>query len=234
MILYAAQGTSNLGDFFNSFPVLSGISKIYGNITLILQNDVVRFNGIKELISYQSFIDNVYFENEYKIISSEVIIPFNSWVEERITKEGRPMETCRYEIRFKDYKMEFEVDDEFILQIPELDVEVFNDYILGDRCTKTTYDKRRKCGLIPETKYHEVGKYLNYNNNLIYNLNMIKQSTKPFVTTITGISVLVDLMNIPQILLYDDEMENWQDRGTIHNTYIRHYYNDRKSILEKI
>ena len=233
MILYAAQGTSNLGDFFNSFPVLSGISKVYGNFTLILQNDMVRFNGIKDLISYQSFIDKVYFENEF-YQTSEIIIPFNSWVEEKCTKEGRPIETCRYEIRFKEYNMQFEVDDDFILQIPEINVEISSKYVLGDRCSRTTHDTRRKCDLIPNSKYHEVGEYLDYGNNLIHNLNVIKQSSNPFVTTITGISVLVDLMNVPQILLYDDEMENWQDRGTIDNTYIRHYYSDRKSVLEKI
>lgn len=231
MILYAAQGTSNLGDFFNSMPVLSGIAKSYGNLTLILQSDMVRFSGIKDLLLNQDFIEKVFFENEY-YSTSTVPIAFNSWVREEQTQEYRPVETCRYEIMLKEtHGLNFTVDDTFILKISDIDVPVTNSSIIGDRCAKTTYDLRRKCDIICNSKYS--GIYLDYDKTLMYNLNVIKKSNLPFITTFTGISVLVDLMGLPQVLLYDDEIAEWAGRS-ITDTVNRHYYGDRKSVAEQL
>ena len=41
--------TSNLGDFLNSLPVLSGIYNSYGKIDFAIKRDMRKFNGIKEL-----------------------------------------------------------------------------------------------------------------------------------------------------------------------------------------
>ena len=52
--------TANLGDFFNSFPVISGISKSVGQkIHLLIRPEMRKFVGIKELISYQAFVESV-------------------------------------------------------------------------------------------------------------------------------------------------------------------------------
>lgn len=236
MILYAAHGTSNLGDFFNSLPVLSGISKKYGKYILVIQNDMVRFNGIIELLKAQDIFLDVFFENNFNNLNGDIIVPFNSWVREEQTFPIRPIETCRYEIRFKeDYNMEFNVDDDFILTVPYIETpDTTGKYILGDRCKKTSYDDRRKFNLIPGSKYEKDGFYMDYDKSLIWNLNLIKQSKLPFISTITGISIVVDLMNVDQIILYDKELIEWQNRGGIEGTFKRHYYLNRKCILEYI
>lgn len=232
MILYAAQGTSNLGDFFNCFPVLSGLSKVYGNLDLIIQNDMERFNGILELISYQPFIKNVVFEKDWK--GSDPVIPFNSWVDvdPDMYKISfiRPIETERYYRRFLEYNAEFSVDDDFILQIPEIKVPVY-ETVIADRCSVTSHDKRRSCDLIKSSGKHK-GDYLDYTKPLIYNLNVVKNA-KIFITTFTGISVLVDLMGLYQLVVYDEEMETWGGRTDILQTFNGHYYFNRNTNLEK-
>lgn len=231
MILYAAHGTSNLGDFFNSLPVLSGISKTYGKYILVIQNDMERFNGIIELLKFQDIFLDVVFEKDFNNITRDIVVPFNSWVREEQTSPIRPVETCRYEIRFKeDYQMVFDVDDNFILELPKIETVEF-DVIIGDRCSNTSNDKRRSCDLIKTYNYK--GHYLDYTNPISYNLNLINKSHK-FITTLTGISVLVDLMNKPQIVLYDKMMETWDNRSSIQDTFDKHYYKNRKTVMEKI
>lgn len=233
MILYAAQGTANLGDFFNSMPVLSGISKSYGSFDLIIQSEMAKFNGIKELVEHQPFINSVKFEHEISSPPTELVIAFNSWVREEQLTPNRPIETCRYEIRFKEtYHMKFDTDDDFILQIPDIDVKSIDTDIIGDRCSHTTADKRRSCDLLKSFNYK--GYYLDYTKSLTYNLNLIKKSKFSFITTITGISVLVDLMGLSQKVAYDSFMETWDNRPNITATFNKHYYNNRKTELFKL
>jgi len=231
MILYADVGTANLGDFCNCLPVLSGIYKKYGKISLIIQNDMQKFNGIKEFLLAQEMFNVVAFEYEVSKITGE-ILPFNSWVPDIKINDIRPIETCRYEILFKTrYNLEFNTDDDFILNVPYEPVDII-DYVIGDRCAITTSDKRRKCGLLEFSGKFNDGVFLDYSKPILYNLNLIKKSTNNFITTTTGISVIVDLMHIQQDIYYDDEMVNWDNRNNIEDTFTRHYYKNRKSKMK--
>jgi len=49
-------GTANLGDFLNSMPVLSGVSKSYGKYSLIIKGSMKKFKGIKEFLMYQDYL----------------------------------------------------------------------------------------------------------------------------------------------------------------------------------
>lgn len=233
MILYADVGTANLGDFCNCLPVLSGIYKKYGKISLIIQNDMRKFSGIKEFLLVQELFDIVAFVDEVEQVSSEVL-PFNSWVPEIRLNDIRPIETCRYELLFKTrYNLEFDTDDNFILNVPyDTSVEYTDLLIVGDRCATTTADKRRKCGLLEVSGKFNGCLFLDYTKPILYNLNLIKKSNHTFVTTVTGISVLVDLMNIKQDIYYDDEMITWDSRNSINDTFDRHFYKNRKSTMK--
>jgi hypothetical protein len=231
MILYADVGTANLGDFANSLPVLSGLYKNYGKISLIIQDEMLKFNGIKEFLLAQEMFDVVAFKSEVQSVTGNVFA-FNSWVQEKKLNDIRPIETCRYEILFKErYGFDFETDDNFVLNVPDQTVEQISNQLVGDRCVSTTSDKRRKCGLLEESNKFNDHLFLDYTKPILYNLNLIKNSNYPFITTVTGISVLVDLMNLEQNIYYEDEMINWDNRSSIQDTFDRHYYKNRHSTL---
>ena len=94
--LYAAQGTANMGDFLNCLPVLSGIYDSYGKIDLIIQNDMKKFNGFRDLLSYQQMFNSVKYESE--LTRETKCFPFNSWVDDFSFDGTNPIETSRYEI----------------------------------------------------------------------------------------------------------------------------------------
>ena len=72
--------------------------------------------------------------------------------------------------------------------------------------------------------------YLDYTKDILYNLNLIKCSDKPFITTFTGIGIIADLMNKETIFGWDEDMRVW-DGHPVEYDFIRHYYGDRKSKL---
>lgn len=234
MILYAAKGTSNLGDFLNCLPVLSGLSKTYGDLILILQSDMQRFLGIKSLLEYQPCLSKVIFEDEihqFEELKNQQVIPFNSWVRQEQTSKYRPIETCRYEIRFKeDYNLKFEVDDDYILQFPEIDINCEDLVVIGDRCDKTTSDKSRSSGLLKNSGKFDNNFFLDYSKDCVYNVNVIKKCKK-FVTTFTGVAVIADLLNIEFDLYYEQSFDGWAGQSAIY-TYNKHFYTNRKSILK--
>ena len=167
--------TANLGDFFNSFPVISGISKAVGQkIHLLIRPEMRKFVGIKELISYQSFIESVDFYDDV-ILYNTPVLDLSSWTRTDRNSINRPIETCRYENWVIDnYQLKFEVDDDFELQVPKLDIDYLEDKILiGDRwSTKDDpmVDSRRKSYVIKDSgkyddeRYH----YLDYSNDIMY------------------------------------------------------------------
>lgn len=226
--LYAGQGTANMGDFLNCLPVLSGIYNSYGKIDLIIQNDMKKFNGFRDLLCYQEMFNSVKFESE--ITNPVKCIPFNSWVDDFSFDGVNPIETSRYEKAFKLFaNLNFNVDSDFILQIPNLNVG-YRDIIVGDRCVQTTSDKRRSCDVIKSSgKFSDVG-YLDFSNSCIYNANIIKNCTK-FITTFTGVAVLADLMNVPFDVYYTADFDGWSDQS-IEFTYKKHFYLNRNSTLK--
>jgi hypothetical protein len=228
MKLYAQHGSSNMGDFLNCLPVLSGIYKQYGKIDLVIQNDMSRFNGFIDLLSYQDMFNSVTYERETPYIINHIW--FNSWVD-GVKYDGiNPIETTRYEKYIKIVSgLKFNIDSEFILKIPYLNVNSF-DVVIGDRCPITTTDKRRSCNVIKDFDKFSTATYLDFSHSCIYNANIIKRSNK-FVTTFTGISVLVDLMNIPFDIYYTQEFDGWENQP-IEYTYKKHFYTNRQSTLK--
>jgi hypothetical protein len=218
--------TANLGDFLNVLPVLSGIYKSTGEkVYLIIRRDMRKFKGIRDLLMYQDIFEDVVFDDEVLMYGVKEL---SSWTREDKNDQNRPIETCRYENWLKDnYGMIFYVDDDFILKVPELDMKFDDVYYCGDRWSGPDIDTRRKSNTL--TNIGGV-KYLDYNDDIIENAYIIKHCKSPFISTFTGISVIADLLNKEQIVLWGDELVNW-DNKPITYSFEKHYYTNRKSKL---
>ena len=225
--------TANLGDFANALPVISGMSLADNGrpVDLIIRGEMRKFNGIKELLLQQPCINGVEFDDE---IFSNGAINLSSWTRMDQDDKNRPVETCRYENWIRDnYKLDFQVDDNFELQITDVAFEDFTGkYIVGDRWNHHTIDTRRKTHVVRDGVNPDSDKveYLDYSKSLMHNLNIIKYSTKPFITTFTGIGILADLMNKETIVCWDEDMRMW-DGHPVEYDFIRHYYGNRNSKL---
>ena len=220
------NSTANLGDFLNALPVLSGIYKSTGEkVYLIIRKEMRKFKGIKELLMYQDIFEDVVFEDDVYTSGVKVL---SSWTREDKNNNNRPIETCRYENWLKDnYGMEFDVDDDFILQVPELNMQFDDEYYCGDRWSGPDIDTRRKSNTLSD-----IGnvRYLDYNDDIIENAYIIKNCKPPFISTFTGISGIADLLNKDQVVLWSDELKNWDDKP-IEYSFEKHYYGNRKSTL---
>lgn len=225
--------TANLGDFANALPVISGLSLYHEHgrpVDLIIRNEMRKFVGIKELLLQQPCINSVEFDDEVFFFGGTEL---SSWTRMDQGEPNRPVETCRYENWIRDnYNYDFKVDDKFELVIQEEPVTPTDLYIIGDRWNHPTIDTRRKTQVVKDGVNPDSDKvfYLDYNKSLMHNLNIIKNSPKPFITTFTGIGILADLMNKETIVCWDEDMRMW-DGHPVDFDFKRHYYGDRKSKL---
>jgi hypothetical protein len=224
----AIRHTINLGDFLNAFPVLSGLSK-YTNekIDLVVRGEMKRFNGFKKFIEYQDCIGGVIFDDEYIIMNYDGI-QLSSITREDKEDNHRPTETCRYENWVNDnYRMLFEVDDEFELKVPDLNIPIADGNYVGDRWTGALIDGRRASGTLSHLANVN---FLDYNRTLMENAYIIKHCDKPFISAFTGTAVMADLLNVDQIVLWTDDLRMW-DNKPIEQTFQKHFYGNRKSKL---
>jgi hypothetical protein len=228
--------TANLGDFCNALPVISGISKyVNQKIHLIIRPEMRKFNGIKEFLKYQPMVEEVDFSDD--LITFGDIMTLSSWTRMDQEDADRPIETCRYENWVNDnYRILFEVDDEFEIQVFPMFVGDFDDKtIIGDRWSAKqdpSVDARRSTNVIENGAKLDNDKvvYMDYSKTLMYNCNLIKQNPNPFITTFTGIGIIADLMNKETIVGWDEDMRTW-DGHPVEFDFKRHYYGNRKSKL---
>lgn len=231
MIIYLTS-TANLGDFLNSLPVLSGIYKEWGQkeeIHFVMKPEMKKFKGIKEFLMYQGIFHKVSFYDETFIYGD--VIELSSWTREDKNNPDRPIETCRYENYLRDLynKVTFEVDDEFILKVDPFVQELveFNKPYVGDRWSGEGIDKRRSSWVLSHLANVN---FLDYNKTLMENAFYIWKSDKPFISTFTGTSVIADLMNKKQVVLWGEDIRNW-DNKPIQYSFEKHFYKNRNSKL---
>ena len=219
--------TANLGDFLNAMPVLSGIFKQYGKIDFVIKCDMRKFKGIKEFLMYQDIFSDVNFDDDVFLYGDVQTI--SSWTREDKNNDDRPIETCRYENWMIDnYKLNFQVDDNFILKVEDLNLPIDKDaYYGGDRWSGTNIDGRRASWTLAHL---DKIKFLDYNNSLMENAYIIKNCKGPFITTFTGVSGIADLLNKEQIVLWGEDIRNW-DNKPITYSFEKHYYGNRNSHL---
>jgi hypothetical protein len=233
------SGTANLGDFLNGLPVMSGISKAYGKYELTIRHEMKKFKGIKEFLMYQDLFTDVNFDDEVFMYGD--ITHMSSWpIREDKNDPNRPIETCRYENFMKDnYDMKFEVDDNFKIKYPDFNllVEQTKPYV-GDRWDVNDIDTRRSTKVL---SHMNDCVFIDYTKSLLVNCYYIKESSKPFITNLTGISVLADLLNKEQLIIWKSEDWNpefrngkdinWDNGKNINMIFEKHFYTDRKSKL---
>lgn len=222
--------SGNVGDTLNVLPVLSGIHKSTGHaISLVVRDKMKIFNGLKELLMMQNCICSVKFESDVKVDNTYNII---SLVDDFTQHPTRPWETVRLEESFRrQYNIDFEVDDNFILTTPEIVADP-DRFLVGDRMMHRDMDQRRKFNVLEQSGKFPVEKtrFIDYNMSMAYNAALIKASSRPILTTFTGISVIADLLNKEQIVFWGDDLKNW-DNKPIEYSFNKHFYRDRKSKL---
>ena len=229
--------TANLGDFLNSFPVLSGIVKKHGKIDLIVKSGLKKFKGFKQFLLHQELFSSVEFDDEIFLYGD--IIQLSSWTREDKNNPNRPIETCRYENWLKDnYNLDFDVDDDFIIKVPSEGILPRHAYHVGDRWSVADVDTRRKTGVLSHLTNVT---FINYDNDLLTNAYTLKHLSLPFITNLTGIAVLADLLNIESYVVWKPEDWNpefiidgvvrWDDGKDINKVFEKHFYLNRKTKL---
>lgn len=218
--------TANLGDFLNVMPVLSGLSKSHGKLEFTIRGDMRKFKGIREFLLYQDIFSDVNFDDEVFLYGD--VKSISSWTREDKNNETRPIETCRYENWMRDnYRIDFQVDDDFILKVEDLKLPLKDTYYAGDRWSGPNIDGRRKSWTLAHLDGLE---FIDYNNSLMENAYIIKNCKSPFVSTFTGISGLADLLNKEQLILWGEDIRNW-DNKPITYSFEKHFYGNRNSRL---
>jgi len=232
------NGTANLGDFLNGMPVMSGISKTYGKYELTIKKEMKKFKGIKEFLMYQDLFTDVNFDDDVFMYGE--IIQMSSWpIREDKNDPNRPIETCRYENFMKDrYRMEFEVDDDFIVKTPEYDIDVKDSYYVGDRWAVGEIDTRRETHILSHLSNCE---FIDFDRTMLENAYTIKNLTKPFITNFTGVGMLADLLNKELYCVWKAEDwkpehrvgndVSWDNGKNIDQVFEKHFYLNRKAKL---
>lgn len=232
MKLYLSS-TANLGDFMNAYPVMSGLAQRY-KIDLVIKKEMSKFRDFREFLFYQDRFESISFDNEISLHESVVL---SSWTHMTRNTPDRPIETCRYENWLRDnYKLEFEVDDQCQLQVPDIDIDCYPDrFIIGDRWGRESnpeVDDRRLSHVVRDGADIDQGQcyYLDYSRSIFENCSIIKNNPNKFITTFTGIGIIADLMNKETVVCWDEDMRIW-DGHPVEFDWERHYYRDRKSQL---
>jgi hypothetical protein len=225
----------NLGDFANCLPALSGFYKKFNvKISLSICDRLQRFKGIKDLLLQQEMFYEVNFMCESNIPSNYILIDDTGSDEKT---ENTPLATARYANFIKQkYNLIFEVDEDFDLNVPRIDMPYFEDHILvGDRWSASEapdVDARRYSHMIQQSGKLDKKQtlYLDYTKDLLYNCSLIKYNPNVFVTTFTGIGILADLMNKNQYITWGEDVRNW-DNKPIQYSFDLHYFKNRSSKL---
>lgn len=224
--------SGNLGDTCNILPVLSGLYKHTGQkIHLKVRDKMKNFKGFKALMEAQDCIASLKFES-----SKSDKIYHAAYLANDYTKSlNRPWETCRYEEFFRrNLNINLKVDDEFELFVPIIEDSYTSHktYIVGDRSYSKDADTRRSFDVLKNSGKFSEDKctYLDYSNDLITNLNIIRSNPNPLISTFTGISILADLMKKEAMILYPEELSFW-DNKPIQYSFNQHFYRDRNCEL---
>ena len=236
MINIASPRIHNLGDFSHCLPALSGLYKHTNEkMHFIICDRLQRFKGIKELLLGQEMFEKISFVHEIQEPLQVILI------DDTGDKGNHGLNSAiahRYANFIKqNYGIQFNIDDDFELQLPFIETENNTGILVGDRWAPKDaidVDDRRLSNVIESSgilKDFDVS-YLDYKKDLVYNCNLIKKSNK-FITTVTGIAVLSDLMKKETIILYDDDMTNWNNK-TIEEIFTDHFYSNRKTSIHHI
>lgn len=240
MIVYMSR-TDSLGDFLSGLPVLKGLHDSYGKLILVIKHTNRKFKGMRELLQYQDLFSSVHFDDEVRFANNNFVdMHIPDQFRETSDSPIRPEEVCRFENSIRDkYDLKFEVDDNFEIKYPEINVDFDrNIHIAGDRWFESSIDRRRAVNILSHLKNVM---FLDYNNDLLTNCYIIKNSNKPFIAGFTGCAVLGNLLNKEMYVVWKKEdfaPQYWQGENVIwdwgkdiEQTFKRHFYTNRNCKL---
>lgn len=171
------KNTGTLGDFATQLPLLCAIKHKYGFLHLSLPKKYLHFNGLKEFLLYQDFVDIVDFDD----ITGDIDIQAHACDLPRPSR-------ARYSLN----KFNIEIQDDLKLKFKDIHIpsDLLNRPIVIDKNTPANNRPiMQKCGLF-DTNYYQ---YLTFDNiqNINYNLNICLKTRYPIYSCLTGFPVLL-------------------------------------------
>jgi hypothetical protein len=137
-----------------------------------------------------------------------------------------------------NFGLMFDVDDEYTIKTPELNIEVKDAYYVGDRWAIGEIDTRRKTHILSHLSDCE---FINFDNDMLTNAYIIKNLKKPFITNFTGVGMMADLLNKELFCVWKAEDWNpefrvgndvsWDNGKNIDKVFEKHFYLNRKGRL---
>jgi hypothetical protein len=234
LLLYVDREDS-LGDFLNTYPVLSGLYNSYGKYNLVIKSALRRFNGIRELLMYQGIFENVAFDDELTMFTNVIILHKDDCDLSGKTNEHQPTDVYKYGAMLKKYYgIHIQIDDNVTLNCPNYDIEIVDNYYVGDRWSHPHRDYRRGSNIM---SHLDKFVFMDYSRTLLENCYILKNLKRPFITNLTGIAVLADLLYTDTLVVWKEEDWNpefrqngnivWDDAKDINDIFKRHFYTDR-------
>lgn len=202
-MLVSHKNTATLGDFANTWPLISEISKQYGPVDISLPKIYEKFLGLKEFLEYQNFINIVDFDDR------EGDIDVQAHADESLPIPKR----CHYSAAM----MQWTIDRELVLKVPDMDIP--EEYLVKPVVIDRTFNSILKTnGLFISDDYY----WLDYSNSIPFNINICFKTTQPIYSTFTGLPIILDLLNIKQTLIWFDDVPGQQ-------AFDWHYFPERNT-----
>lgn len=195
------KNTATLGDFMNIIPRISRLHDMGEYIHLSLPHVYNKFNGLMELLIYQDFIDEVDFLDQPGDLDIQAHNIF-----------GRPIPTrCNYS--------SCDINNDVIINIPYMEVpnDILSKDIVIDRSVNNIMFRNN---LFSGSNYY----WLDYSETIIHNLNICRQTNGTIYSTFTGLPIILNLANIPQVLIYFNDIDGEE-------AYKQHYFPNRGTEL---
>ena len=203
-LIVSHKNTATIGDFANTWPLLSQLSKEHGPIEVTLPNVYQKFNGLKEFLEYQQFIKSVDFEDRDSDIDVQAHANYST---------NQP-----YRCYFTADQLNQSIDTDLNLQVEPVQIpdNIKDKIVIIDR---TVNNILYNTGWFKTDEYH----WLDFSKPLSYNIN-ICLNAKKIISTFTGLPIILDLFNAKFDLIWFDDINGPQ-------AYKEHYFSDRNSKL---
>ena len=204
-MLITHKNTATIGDFANTWPFLSELSKSKGPLDISLPSIYQKFIGFKEFLEYQDFVNEVDFDD--RIGDLDVQAHAN---------ESLPAPKRSY---YTASQFNYNIDRNLTLKVADIFIpeELLCRPVVIERTFNNTM---RNHGLFDNNNFY----WLDFSNTISYNINICLKTKQPIYSTFTGLPIILDLFNVKQTLIWFDDVPGEQ-------AYDWHYFPERNTRL---